>query len=1053
MRRYFGLLFLAFLSFQAARAQTFNYTKGTLNIDVFVSNPCGGGPSNGFLKFTLNAAQGGASGSANIQIFGPPSQVSPVTLNVGSTYIFNAGKTLPATTYNLLIADNSSGDLVNTFAGDPPIVLTALPAITINDAGGNNLANSSCSAPNGKVGFSLTGGSTVLGGGGSFNYAITSTNSVVGFPLSGTYNGASTLDITTLLNASHPPITGLPGGTYTLTITDNYSVCGATKSWTVTDPSPLLFNTTAATPNVCLGQPGTIQLSGSESSAVVYTVYKNGVATAVTQNGNGGLLNFTIPAALLTPVGSYNFTILATNGICTPAFMNLTAGITVHALPVPTITGPATACVGVAGAGYSTQAGNSGYTWSVTGGTITSGAGTSAILVTWTTSGVQTVSVNYLDANGCSAASPATKSVTVNATPVPTITGSASVCIGSTGVTYVTEVGKSGYLWSIVGGTITSGSGTNSIAVTWTTAGPQSVSVNYTDPTGCTAAAPTVKPITVNALPVPTISGSAAACLNTTSVYTTETGNSAYTWTVTAGGTITAGAGTSSVTIKWTTVGVKTVSVKYTDATGCTAASPTTKSVTVDPLPVPTITGSAISCTGASSIYSTEAGNSGYVWTATGGTITAGAGTSSVTVTWSSAGAQTLTVNYMDVNGCTATTPTSKTVTVAALPSPTIAGLTTVCIGATGVTYTTETGKIGYTWTVTGGTITAGATTNVITVTWNTAGAESVSVNYQDPLTLCTAASPTTQAITVNPLPSPTITGAASACINTAGVTYTTESGNSSYLWTISGGTITAGAGTNLVTVTWNTVGSETIAVNYTNANGCTAASPTSKSVAVTPLPTPTITGPSSVCVGATGVSYVTEAGKVGYTWSITGGTITSGAGTNTITVNWTSSGSQTVSVNYSDATGCTALSPTANSVTVNALPVPVIAGSASVCIGSSGNTYSTASGNSGYTWTVSAGGTITAGTGTNIITVTWNTAGPQTVSVNFTDASGCLAASPTVKAVTVNSLPVPTITGPLTACVGATSNTYTTEAGDSGSCGQSWEVPSPQAQEQIPSR
>ncbi|MCK7539597.1 MAG: hypothetical protein MZV63_56155 [Marinilabiliales bacterium] len=54
---------------------------------------------------------------------------------------------------------------------------------------------------------------------------------------------------------------------------------------------------------------------------------------------------------------------------------------------------------------------------------------------------------------------------------------------------------------NIVGGTGTSA--TNSITVTWGSGAAGSVSVNYTDPDGpCTAAAPTVKSIVINALPV-----------------------------------------------------------------------------------------------------------------------------------------------------------------------------------------------------------------------------------------------------------------------------------------------------------------------------------------------------------------------------------------------------------------------------------------------------------------------------------------------------------------------------------------------------------------------
>ena len=149
-----------------------------------------------------------------------------------------------------------------------------------------------------------------------------------------------------------------------------------------------------------------------------------------------------------------------------------------------------------------------GYTWSVSaGGLITGGSLTNSITVTWSSAGAQTVSVNYTNSNSCSAAAPVVKSVSVYPLPVPTITGNATACLNSTGNTYITETGMSGYSWSVTGGTITSGSGTNSIAITWNATGPQTVSVNYTNANSCTAAAPTVKTVTVNSLPVPVILG------------------------------------------------------------------------------------------------------------------------------------------------------------------------------------------------------------------------------------------------------------------------------------------------------------------------------------------------------------------------------------------------------------------------------------------------------------------------------------------------------------------------------------------------------------------
>jgi hypothetical protein len=93
--------------------------------------------------------------------------------------------------------------------------------------------------------------------------------------------------------------------------------------------------------------------------------------------------------------------------------------------------------------------------------------------------------------------------------------------------------------------------------------------------------------------------------------------------------------------------------------------------------------------------------------------------------------------------------------------------------------------------------------------------------------------------ITINPLPAPTITGPSNVCINSTGNVYTTQPGNTNYIWAISGGTITAGgsSSSNTATVTWNTAGTRSISVNYTDANGCTAASATSLPVTVNALP------------------------------------------------------------------------------------------------------------------------------------------------------------------------------------------------------------------------
>ena len=189
----------------------------------------------------------------------------------------------------------------------------------------------------------------------------------------------------------------------------------------------------------------------------------------------------------------------------------------------------------------------------------------------------QSVSVNYVNGTVCTAATPTVKDVTVHALPTPSVSGTGVLCAGTSGVVYTSQPGMTNYIWAVsAGGTITSGGGpaNNTVTVTWNTAGAQTVSVNYNDANGCTALTPTAYPVTVNPLPVPSLDGPASVCLNSTGTYTTDAGMTNYIWTVSAGGTITGGAGTSSVNILWSTNGAKTITVNYHDANGCTANTP-----------------------------------------------------------------------------------------------------------------------------------------------------------------------------------------------------------------------------------------------------------------------------------------------------------------------------------------------------------------------------------------------------------------------------------------------------------------------------------------------
>jgi hypothetical protein len=176
------------------------------------------------------------------------------------------------------------------------------------------------------------------------------------------------------------------------------------------------------------------------------------------------------------------------------------------------------------------------------------------------------------DGNGCTGTDLGTTvSVIENPLPIPTISGPNNVCFGDIGL-YTTESGsgESNYVWEVLGGVIIGG-GTStdaSVQVRWDGLGPFNVSVNYDNTFGCDAASPTSYPVTVNPLPVPTITGSNDVCINSTNIYTTESGSGEnnYIWSV-SGGTIISGGGASdaNIEITWDGSAPYQVSVSYTD--------------------------------------------------------------------------------------------------------------------------------------------------------------------------------------------------------------------------------------------------------------------------------------------------------------------------------------------------------------------------------------------------------------------------------------------------------------------------------------------------------
>ncbi|MBK7626734.1 MAG: hypothetical protein IPJ16_05965 [Bacteroidales bacterium] len=172
-----------------------------------------------------------------------------------------------------------------------------------------------------------------------------------------------------------------------------------------------------------------------------------------------------------------------------------------------------------------------------------------------------------------------------------------------------------------------------------------------------------------------------------------------------------------------------------------------------------------------------------------------------------------------------------------------------------------------------------------------------------------------TQAIslTVNPLPTPVITGNTDVCANVIGEVYSvTPAAGRSYVWSISGGAITAGAGTNSITVTWGAAGAGWVKVVETIV--ATTCSVTTANYDVTinpgaPATAPTFTsGPVDICLNGTlnlNVSDVATASSYIWDYSWVAGVNNNTTAVSQVAIDLTGLLPNTYTVTVAAANGC----------------------------------------------------------------------------------------------------------------------------------------------------
>lgn len=549
--------------------------------------------------------------------------------------------------------------------------------------------------------------------------------------------------------------------------------------------------------------------------------------------------------------------------------------------------------------------------------------------------------VTVTNAAGCSASDSVYVNTPILTAPVITAGGATTFCMGDSVKLKSNKVG--GNTWS-------TGANTDSIYVK--TGGTYTLTHN--DGSGCGTTSATIA-ITVNALPNASISGQPAFCQGASTTLMALPAGGTYVWS---------NGGTSNTNVVST---ADVFSVKVTDANGCKATASIT--TLVSPMPQPHITGQLSYCPGASATIDAGSGYASYAWSngATGSLVTVSTpGNYSVTVT--------------DAIGCSGTD--SATIVQNVAPTPYITGGLSLCAGST--TLNAGGGYSGYAWST-------GATTATISVSQ----VATYSVTVTDYNGCTGSASATTNSESLPATPGP-IGGSLNGLCNATGGTFSISpvSNATHYVWTVSpGATIVSGQGTTTVVIAVSSsFTSGTLTVAASNPCGQSGSlNPRVLNINSKPADPVSISGNISNLCSLTGQVYSTPviASASSYTWTVpAGATITSGAGTNTITVNFTNSfTSGSICVRANNACGSSAY----KCITVSGMPLNpgAISGANTVCFNQDNVLYTVAPqpGTVNYVWTVPQRATITSGQGTNSIRVRF---GNKSGNVTVTATNAC---------------------------------------------------------------
>ena len=726
--------------------------------------------------------------------------------------------------------------------------------------------------------------------------------------------------------------------------------------------------------SLCLGETFDIEFTG-DSIADLNVNWDFGTTDVSSTIQN----NYTPTQINYLNAGTYDVELTLDYDNCESTYSR---SIVINPLPTATISGTVTVCEGAVNPDITFTGANGTapytFTYNINGGantTVVSTGNTAIISASTTTDGIFTynlVSVEDASSTNCTRVQTGSAIVTVSPLPTATISGTVTVCQGATSpeVTFTGANGTAPYTftYNINGGantTVISTGNTATVDASTTTDGTFSynlVSVSDASTNACSQTQTGSAVITINPSPTASVSGDTEICVDDISpeiTFTGADGTAPYTFTYNINGgantTVVSTGNTATLSVNTSTDGTfsyNLVSVSDASANACSQTQTGSATVVIHPLPTATIAAGAtdVTFTGAN-------GTAPYTFTyningAANTTVVSIGNTATVNVNTSSTGDYTynlISVSDASTTNCSQPQSGSVTVSINSSPTATISGTSEVCNGDANptITFTGADGVAPYTFTynINGGsnnTVISTGNTATLSVNTDTDGTFTYNLVSVEDAGFVSQAQTGSASVTVNPLPTASISGTTSVCIDDTNpeITFTGANGNAPYTFTynINGGvssTIVSTGNTAVISVNTSSYGTFTynlVSVEDASSTNCSQTQTGSAVITVNISPTATISGSTTICQDATNpeVKFTGANGTAPYTftYNINGGANTTAVSTGniaTVSANSATEGTFTynlVSVADASLNACSQAQTGSATITINPLPI-----------------------------------------------------------------------------------------------------------------------------------